>query len=200
MWRVSTILKLEGISTPFHFSPEAARRGVAVHKAAEAMAAGRRPTNSEETAPYVAALARWFDDFAPIIVFSERRVASRDLRLTGRMDLGVVIKDKPMIVDVKSSDGTSAWHGMQVCAYQDLANSDPETRELLAAHARGPWQRAILYLRSNGKYDWRGPLDLLARGPHDAQLFRAAHMLVAWKYDHGMITTIDAENPDDVAA
>lgn len=179
-------------------------RGTAVHKAAEALARGERATNSPETAPYVAGVTAWFGDFRPTILFAERRVVSESKRNTGRIDLGVLIADDPVIVDVKTSDSTSPWHGIQVAAYQDLANDDPETQQLLREYreqfgfsrSTRTWQRAILYLRSNGKYDWRGPLDLLRRGPTDAQLYRSALALLAWKYDHGLIKTIDRANPD----
>lgn len=197
MWRVSSVLALNGLSTPFTFSDEAKERGTAVHAFVEHHARGITaplftPEVTERAKPFVSASERWFADFRPDVLFSERRVVSKQQRCTGRIDLGVGLHGKPTIVDVKSG-GHSAWHGIQVCGYVDLANADPE----LSVLGGGPWQRAILYLHDDGSYRWFGPLDLLKAGPHDAYLWRAALALTCWKYDHGYLSVVDRENPDD---
>lgn len=207
MWRVSSTLSLNGLSTPFKFSPEAAERGTAVHAFVEHHAHGEAaPMLFDEvavrSAPYVLAARKWFADLLPTVLFTERRVASITKRSTGRIDLGVIVRNEIVIVDVKSG-GHAPWHGIQVCGYCDLADADPELSEILRREAKrigvsqDRWKRGILYLHDNGTYRWHGPLDLLKSGPNDAYLWRAAQALVCWKYDNGYLQVIDSQNPEE---
>jgi hypothetical protein len=147
-------------------------------------------------AAYKSALRNWYVDFRPTVLFTERRVTSERKRLTGRLDLGIVYNDDGVVVDLKTGANAPS-HGIQVAGYADLANDDPALTELLLRHTFGPWNRAILYLRGDGKYDWRGPMRLLQDGPQDAYLFRSAHALVAWRYDHGLLSVIDGPPYED---
>jgi len=198
MWRVSTVLSLSGLSTPYTFSREAQQRGLAVHAYNHALAIGK-PTGIPPDDPYTpqkAALDRWYADFNPTVVEVEHRIISLTKRLTGRIDLAIVYHDDPIIVDVKTG-ASAACHGIQVSGYVDLANADPVMHERVLQHSFGPWSRALLYLHANGKYDWRSPLQLLQRGPQDDYLWRSAHSLVCWKYDHQLLAVTDPEIPDD---
>ncbi len=197
MWRVSTILSISGLSTPRQFSPEARDRGTAVHTIAEGFALGKSFDFAIEHEPYADALAAWFRDFKPQTLFTERRITNREKRITGRVDYGCILPDGDhTIVDFKTGSPAPS-HGIQVSGYCDLANDDKELTELLLKHTFGPWSRAILYLKDNGKYDWRGPIRLLQDGPQDTYLWRSAHSLVCWRFDHGLLSITDSENPDD---
>ena len=200
MWRVSTVLNLSGLSTQHQFSQPARGRGTAVHDYVEAKALKKEAiVYANEHEPYIVACDQWFADFKPKVLFTERRVVSKQKRCTGRIDLGVIVEmalGEHVIVDVKTGSQAD-WHGIQVAGYCDLANDDPELTNLLLKHTFGPWSRAILYLQDNGKYKWHGPLELLQRGPQDTYLWRSALALIQWRFDHGMLSITDPENPDD---
>jgi hypothetical protein len=198
MWRVSTVLSLTGLSTPYSFSEVARDRGTAVHAFNHGYAL-KRITTVEADDPYApqkTALMRWYKEFDPLVIAVERRITSTEKRLTGRIDLAIVHRDTAIIVDVKTG-GKSPVHGIQVCGYCDLAHSDSDLTDRVLKHTFGPWQRAVLYLQDSGSYHWRGPMTLLREGPQDDFLFRAAHALICWKYDHQLLSVMDSETPDD---
>lgn len=199
MWRVSTVLALNGLSTPYSFSDAARDRGTAVHAFNEAIAFGWTGQAVDDDDPYAAqkrALVRWYEQFQPKVLVVEKRITSKEHRLTGRIDLGIVWKDAAIIVDLKTGAEASS-HGIQVCGYVDLANNDQGMHDVVFKHVIGPWDRAILYLKDNGTYHWRGPMTLLKAGPQDAFLWRSAHALTCWKYDNNLLSVIDSEHPDD---
>jgi hypothetical protein len=190
MWRVSTVLSLNGLSTPYSFSEAARDRGTAVHAYNHAVATGVRAALAADD-PYAAekqALLRWYDDFAPTVIMAEQRLVSPQKRCTGRIDLAVVCRQQAIIVDIKTGS-PAAWHGIQVAGYVDLAQSAPSLY--------GPWARAVLYLHDTGKYEWRGPVRLARDGPQDDFLWRSALALCAWKYDHQLLAITDSTTPAD---
>ena len=199
MFRVSTVLSLNGLSTPLgNFGPGPLARGTAVHAACDALASGYTPIVEAAHAPYVDGFREWFVKFEPTIVFTERRVVNRMRRLTGRVDLGVVVADTPYVVDIKT--GTSAaWHGLQLAGYQWLASSDDElcrryekAYNLAQGRPETTLHRAVLYLPGDGSYKW-----VIQRDPQDAYIFRAAHALLCYRHDHGLLDYTDPEVPDD---
>lgn len=200
MWRVSTVLALNGLSTPYAYSAEARDRGTNVHSYNHALATGREgvepPDDDDPHGGMKQALRQWYQDFDPTVLLAEHRIVCREWRLTGRIDLAVIYRDSGIIVDVKTGAAAPS-HGIQVCGYCDLASRDQMMTDALLSHTFGPWDRAILYLHENGKYDWRGPMRLLQDGPQDAYLWRSAASLVAWKYDHNLLAITDSETPDD---
>lgn len=126
----------------------------------------------------------WFQTYQPTVLFTERRVTNGRMRLSGRIDLGILYRGEPVVVDYKTG-GASAAHGVQACGYLDLANADP----VLRAMANGkPWRRAILRLPGNGQYRWVGEAEL---DPRDTFLWRSALALTAWRYDHGRLAETD---------
>ena len=192
MWRVSTVLELNGLSTSArNFGPGPLARGTAVHAACAAIAQGYTPVIEPEHAPYVDGLREWLTKLEPTIVFTERRIVSRLHRLTGRVDLGVVIGKDGFVVDVKT--GASApWHGLQLAGYEILVTGHEELIvQYHIAGGEGALQRAVLYLPGNGSYKWT-----VQRDPQDAYIFRAAHALLCYRHDHGLLDYTDPEVPD----
>ncbi len=192
MWRVSTILDVNGLSTPHKRLPEdALARGTAVHSATEAYAGGYSFDEfvNETTRPFVTAMKIWFGKFKPFIIATELRLTSQKKRNTGRVDLFVVIDGQRYVVDVKTG-AISAWHGMQTAAYKDLALSDENIftlEELTPEAQRGKeWQRAILYLNKNGRPAWRPQTDI-----QDVYRYRSALALTHWRFDNGLFTYTD---------
>lgn len=198
MWRVSTVLSLNGLSTPYAFSETARDRGTDVHAFNHRYALQRAAAVADDDpyAPQKRALMRWYREFEPTVVAVERRFVSHEKRLTGRIDLAIVHRDRAIIVDLKTA-GPSPAHSIQVCGYCDLAHDDQALTDQVLKHTFGPWERAILYLKENGTYHWRGPMTLLKEGPQDQFLWRSAHALVCWKFDHGLLTITDSETPAD---
>lgn len=199
MWRVSSVLTLSGLSQPYRLSQPAADRGTAVHAAGERLGQGHLYDQPEDShAPFVDALQQWFADFKPTVLFTERRVTNKAMRLTGRIDLGCLLDDAALIIDYKTGSPAPS-HGIQVCGYCQLADNDQSLCDLLLKHTFGPWDRGVLYLKATGKYDWRGPLRLLKDGPHDRFLWDAARALVQWRFDHGLLALTDPDNPEATA-
>lgn len=164
------------------------RRGTAVHAIAEAHAHGEA-IPSGELDGYVDGVRQWFLDCQPVVLATERRLVSKRQRVTGRIDLGIWLDGRPVVVDYKTGSRAPV-HGIQVAGYVDLANEHPDMRALSRVL---PWVGAILYLPGNGRYRWVGPQDLDARNHY---LWRSALALVQWRYDHKLLTETDPENPD----
>lgn len=200
MWRVSSILVLQGLSTPFKdFGQAVLDRGSAVHSAAEAMAEGYTPTVDPAHAGYVDGLIKWFEKEQPVVVSTERRIVNRVMQLTGRMDLFALVNHKPTVVDVKTG-GASPWHGLQTAGYRDLVVEDdalwtqcgPPFDKWTVMQRYEQTERAILYLPGDGTPKYRPERD-----PGDNYLFRAALALVRHRYALGLLHVTDPESPDD---
>jgi hypothetical protein len=200
LWRASTVLSANGLSTPHKNYGDGPRtRGTAIHSAVEALSEGYEPASNAEYEPYIQGVRDWFRQTSPQVVGNERRIVNRTLRLTGRIDLFLLVDAQPFIVDVKTG-GQAPWHAVQTALYHLLAVEDdelwgyfgPQFEHLQAMERMRTLQRAILYLPGDGTYKWRQHHD-----PIDAYLARAALALTLWRYDHGLLTVTDPENPDD---
>lgn len=201
MWRVSSVLELNGLSTAHKRMDEIYRtRGTAIHTANEALAEGYTPiVERPEWQGYVDGLADWYRKFEPRVVALERRIINRVAKCTGRIDLFAVVEEDPYVVDVKTG-GEAAWHGIQTGGYHMLAIDDDELWKMFGE----PWsrlsawdrekklKRACLYLPGDGKSYWRRKAD-----PQDCHRFRAALDLTRYRYEHGLLLHVDPEQPDD---
>jgi hypothetical protein len=196
VWRVSTILGEAGLRKPFQGPADRLaagyRRGTALHAVLEAYAYGEQgPDAVPGLDEYVDGIRGWFDEFTPTVLFTERRVVNRRQRVTGRIDLGVLVDGEPVIVDLKRSD-EQPWHAIQTVGYCDLADADEELRDVARRCGAKSWRRANLYLPGNGRYHWETRVD-----PRDPFLWRSAVALTQWRYEHGVLTRLDPERPDD---
>lgn len=201
MWRVSSILSLNGLSAPpFGAKVEHTIRGTSIHAANEALAHGYEPViERPEYEPYVDGLRQWYKDYSPMIAATERRVVSQALQLTGRIDLFPIIESVPYVVDVKTG-GKAQWHGIQLAGYHALALHEdivwtlfgPPYNAWTFGERSSGLKRACLYLPGNGKYQWRDKQDY-----QDEYLFRAALALTRYRHAHGLLSYVDAEQPDD---
>jgi hypothetical protein len=206
MWRVSTVLDISGCSTPkITYAEETRVRGTAVHAANEALAEGYTPhVEVPEHQPYIDGLASWYRGFAPQVIATERRIVNRSKRLTGQIDLVALIADArgwldPYIVDVKTGS-KAPWHGMQTAGYKDLALEDEDLWALMPPPF-SKWsyldrekglRRSIIYLPGDGTAAW-----VVQNDPSDHYRFSAALGLMQWRYEHGLLTYTDPEQPDD---
>lgn len=193
MWRVSSVVRLAGLSVPPPTTETVGQRsqwrGTAVHAFAESFAYGEVLKAHPDHEGYVMGVRNWFKEFQPIVLRTETRVVSKGKRLTGRIDLCARIEGWPTIIDYATGHMPPA-KGIQVSGYVELANTNDEMLRLAAGR---PWRRAVLELPGNGKYHWHGWETLDKNDPH---FFRAALALVAWRFDHGVLTYIDPERPD----
>src|SRR5678815_2041625 len=194
VWRVSSVLRLSGLSQPPPVAAStmsrALTRGTAVHAFAEAHAYGEAMRNQPDLNGYVEGVRNWFIEMQPVVLFTERRIVSRSIRLTGRLDLGVLLDGHPTIVDY-ATGSIPAHKGIQVAGYVKLASGNMDLRVM----AKGkPWRRAVLELPGNGRYHFYGENRL---GAQDYYLFDAALALVSWRFVRGYITQIDPEFPAD---
>jgi hypothetical protein len=212
MWRVSTILRLNGLSPELpEFTDETRDRGKAVHAANEALSEGFQPADEAQYQGYIDGLRQWYREYTPHVVASERRIVNRIQRLTGRIDLHALVpfgaqgRRSPTVIDVKTGTGEAAWHGIQLAGYASLSAEDGALWGLFCQLdqnliVRDAYQRhvllkrAVLYLPGDGTFKWREKAD-----PEYSYLFRAALGLTGWRYDHGYLQYTDAENPNDDA-
>lgn len=188
MWRVSSVLREVGLSVAPKVTAgrlaAANVRGTGVHSQAEAYAYGEAVDEVLAWATYMDGVKAWFADFQPEVLFTERRVTNRGMRLTGKIDLGIMYNGQPTVVDYKSGAGSPS-HGLQVCGYVDLANNDPELARLAGGR---PWRRAVLRLPGNNTYKWAGGEAFDQRDPF---MWRSALALVQWRFDHGFLNYTD---------
>lgn len=192
MWRVSSILRLSNMSKVLpQFTDTIKARGLAVHRANEALALGDGYEPELSVYPhYIEGLERWYRDFAPTVVAVERRIINRDLALTGRIDLAVIVEAVPFIIDVKTG-AAAPWHALQTGGYRALARTDAELCRMLNGLIV---QRGIIYLPGNGKYKWVTHTD-----DNDEYLFLSALELIKWKHRNGLLNETDDESPEDDA-
>ena len=201
MFRVSSVLQLNGLSDPHKALDEVYRhRGHAIHSACEALADGYEPVVEEAHAGYVAALAKWFRSESPSIVALERRIVSRLRKLTGRIDLIVILDGKLWVIDLKT--GSPAWwHAIQLALYVILVCDDDDLWQraqqvagpgILACRQPHLVGRGVLYLAANGRPSWKPQND-----PQDFYIARSALALVSLRHEHGLIAWTDPEQPDD---
>lgn len=204
MWRVSSVLELNGLSQPHAvMKPMYRIRGKAIHSAAEAIAEGYEPVLDSEYQGYAEALKIWFRKFSPTVVSIEVRIVNRNLALTGRIDLVVIIDGRVWIVDIKT--GSPAVHyRWQTAMYAMLACDDVALWARIAEAAGVSLEaqrhehligRAVLYLSNSvGRPKWVPFVD-----PQDLYIARSALALVRLRHQHGLLHYTDPEQPDDDA-
>lgn len=194
MWRVSSVLKHTGISSP---PPQAEAvlaltrwRGTAVHLVAEAHAKKQQVVVPTGIDRYTDGVRMFFKEMDPDVLFAEHRVVSRQQRVTGRIDLGAIVGGEPLVLDWKSGQPAPS-HAIQTAGYGDLADRDDYLKSLLPTGSSS-WARAVIYLSGNGRYKF-----VVNREPRDRFLWRSALALVAWRYDNGLLKETDPEHPED---
>jgi len=108
--------------TPNHFRNKAAKRGTAVHDAAELWAVeGEVPNPNEfpeEERGYVQALATWIVEQQPEFVDSEIPVGSAEHGFIGKYDFRAKVGGKLVLGDYKTSKGIYVEHFLQLSAYE----------------------------------------------------------------------------------
>lgn len=201
------MLELAGLSQPHAaLDPMYRERGTAIHAAAEALAEGYDPAVVPEYQGYIAALRLWFKTEAPIIIAIERRIVNRLKKLTGRIDLVVIIDGKVWIVDVKTGSPMvhyrwqTALYAILVCDDADLLNMAMEalgSGEMAGKSVLRPYAqdigRAILYLNN----ETGRPKFVPQTDPNDIYIARAALALCQIRHENGLLEYVDKENPDD---
>lgn len=208
MWRVSSILELNGLSTPkVRYEQSASERGTAIHRAAESLAEGYDPAiEKPEYAPFIKPLQQWFRERQPHVIATERRIVNRNKRSSGQIDLTAILEGarsrvQPYIIDFKTGV-PQPWHGIQTAGYKDLAVDDDDLWQAMGepfaslgvAGRDTALQRAILYLPGDGSYTFKPQDD-----PSDHWRFSSALGLLQWRHDHGLLTYTDEEVPADKA-
>lgn len=205
MWRVSSVLRLNGLSQDLpEFTDETRDRGTAIHAANEAIAEGFEPVIARpEYVGYVDGLRSWYAEHQPVVVDSERRIVNRFKKLTGRVDLHAIVHGSPFTIDVKTGTGEAAWHGIQVAGYNLLGVEDDELWQLFGAvdarykslttlNRDRALRRAVLYLPGDGTFKWR-----VKENPQDSYYFRAALAITVLRHEYGLLRYTDDEQPKD---
>lgn len=107
-------------AAPFEQRDAAAARGTEVHRIAEGIAAGKPVDIAPELAGHADAVSRFFAEWKPRPVLTERVVASRRWRYAGQFDLVADLPDgRRVLFDYKTS-GSGIWPetAMQLAAYR----------------------------------------------------------------------------------
>lgn len=135
---VTQVLTYAGRIETQWYTPEACRRGQAVHAWTEAWDAGRvAPLDDPSYVGYCEAYAAFTAEVKPVWAGIEQEVQSEAWQLAGRIDrVAAELVGRPGILDVKTG-GPAAWHALQVAAYNAM---------------RPTGLRWVLYLRANGTY------------------------------------------------
>ena len=166
------------------------------------MAEGYEPAVVPEYQGYIAALRLWFKTESPTVIAVERRIVNRLKKLTGRIDLIVIIDGKVWIIDVKT--GSPMWHyRFQTALYAILVCDDDDLKKAIRECGKafvgqtviGPHEigRAILYLNN----ETGRPKFVPQTDPNDIYVARAALMLCQIRHENGLLEYVDKENPDD---
>lgn len=124
---------------------KAAERGTAVHNAIENYALFGIEDIEPEYEGYFNAYKDWLTDMNPKTLGTECRVYHKFLRYAGTADMPVEIDGKNILIDFKTSASVNKMlTGVQLEAYSKAFES----------HGLCFDGKAILHLKSNGKYDW----------------------------------------------
>lgn len=164
MLRVTDVLKAAGLIDPTWFTQEARDRGQAVHLATELHDQGEldesQPWGDAKAVKRFQTYQRFRREKNCNIIAVEHEI-THPLGFAGRMDRLVEMDSRRGVLDIKPP-GESAWHPIQLAAYQ--AGAGPE------------WPcRWNLYL---GETSYR----LVERkNPHDWNVFKAALILAQFK-------------------
>lgn len=140
---VTGILKDAGLVSDKWWNESARLRGTYVHKAIELhLNGGVDPDSIDSTVkPYFEAFLKFQKEVRPVVLSTEKRVYSENLKYAGTMDLEANIGEKKYIVDYKTG-GISAWAAIQLAGY------------FIANKTDGPCLRAGLQLKANGSYSF----------------------------------------------
>lgn len=124
---------------------KAAERGTAVHNAIENYTLFGIEDIEPEYEGYFNAYKDWLTDMNPKTLGTECRVYHKYLRYAGTADMPVEIDGKNILIDFKTSASVNKMlTGVQLEAYSKAFES----------HGLCFDGKAILHLKSNGKYDW----------------------------------------------
>ena len=103
----------------------AADRGTRVHAYCESYALGLFVEDIDNDCKnYVEVFKKWFDQTVEKILFTETRLNSPTLKVSGQFDLMVILKgdSKPSIIDLKTpAQPLNSWR-LQTAAYQMLCD------------------------------------------------------------------------------
>ena len=124
---------------------KAAARGTAVHNAIENFVKFDFSDIDPEYEGYLRGFKDWWKETQPVPLGSECRVYHKVLRYAGTADMPVEIDGKRILIDFKTSAGVNKMlTGVQLEAYAKAYES----------HGIPFDGKAILHLKSSGKYDW----------------------------------------------
>lgn len=93
-------------------------------------------------APYIAAYRAFKRDVKPVVVMNERKLYSRKYRYAGTIDRRFIIDGQPWTVDLKTTATMSPAVGLQLAAYDRLAQEEIGEKSRMGA----------LQLKPDGKY------------------------------------------------
>lgn len=125
---------------------KAAERGHAVHSAIQSYTEFGLVDIEPKYEGYFRAFREWWKAENPTALATECRVYHKVLRYAGTADMPVLLGDKMILVDFKTSAGVNEMlTGVQLEAYAKAYES----------HGLVFDGKAILHLKSDGKYDWR---------------------------------------------
>lgn len=130
--------------------------GVDVHSALESFLRDRTlPPAGTVARPHVERLADWFSDHVDRVIYSERRLVSRQHGYAGTSDLGLVLKSGALVVaDTKTGNWRPPRAGAALAPLQKLSHPlQIASYRAAAAETLGPeWNQAggvILHVCSN---------------------------------------------------
>lgn len=147
----------------------ASERGTAIHKAIELDLDNNLDEDSihAEVRPYLRAWRKFYVEWEPEVLASERRVGHLGLRYAGTLDCLLRARGDLYYVDYKNTAALVPTVGMQLKAYQEADKATeapagyPTFEELSTA------KRAMLWLRNDGTYKF------IEQPDHDWALFLA---------------------------
>lgn len=144
----------------------AADRGRAIHRAIELDCANDLDdaTLHLELVPYIQAWRKFFVDYEPEVIATEKQVHHPRLRYAGTLDAKMQIRGSLYYVDYKATAQLPPTGGLQLKAYQEADQSQEPEPERNA-------KRAVLWLKNDGTYrlvekpdtDWPVFLQLLSQ-------------------------------------
>jgi len=104
----------------------AADRGTRVHKFCELINCGLFVGDIDsDCVPYVDSYERWFDANVDTVLYTEQRINSEDLKLTGQIDAIAKLKNGELaIIDIKTPALPSKSWALQTAAYAHLVSSE----------------------------------------------------------------------------
>jgi hypothetical protein len=150
------LIRLGGI--PAGVLERARQRGQDVHTLLQYLNEGDLDTESVDDAyrGYLAAWERFCQERRFIVMLSERRVASRRIRVAGTLDAIGILDDVGAIVDAKTGSPDDVAADLQLAAYEALAREwaadDQQLATLLALTEFKRITRHAVQLRADGTF------------------------------------------------